>query len=427
MKKSRYANIIRGEHTYLIHQALYGGIIRVSDEDAKAFLDMIDSTPHFDVDENNNLARSLIIMHMIVDDDVQEDNLANYHYSQLQQKTLRIIPFVTNQCNFRCVYCYEEHVSNRMSDEIYDEMLSAIEQLIEKHSYKQVQIAYFGGEPLLEYEAICKFSNRVNSLAKRKGIRSVGGMTTNGYLLSIDRLKKLVEQNITEYMVTVDGLAKTHNRQRPLVGGRESWSTVVGNLLAARDSDLPFHIVIRTNFDEEISENVDEYLSFLADNFKDDPRFGYHFEAVKKLGGENDENLDVVTDEADSSFVIMRKAREFGLDLKKDAPFLNPFGAVCYAAKNDCIAVDYDGTLKKCTVCLDDPINRVGQLKDGRFNINDSCMSVWTSDSLDDACKTCKILPICYGRKCPAVQHHKATPCEHFIHLYESYLRALYL
>lgn len=251
-------------------------------------------------------------------------------------------------------------------------------------------------------------------------------MTTNGYLLTLDKLKKLVGLHISRYMITVDGLAETHDRQRPLIGNHGSWEQIIQNLRDAKNSDFDFSITIRTNFNDEIIKQARPYMEFLAKTFGGDQRFKYHFEAVKPLGGENDAELDTVTDESDSVYEISKIAREFSIINHGLVSCTVPFGLVCYAAKDDCLAVDSDGTIMKCTVSITDPKNHVGILAN-HFRIDNYKFAEWTSPNLPDACKECTILPICYGKKCPAANIISTNQCNKYIKLYEYALRTLYL
>jgi len=426
MKKSKYANIIRHDGNYLVHNSLFGGAIKAQCDDSRAFFDAIESDSFFDIDENNEFHQEMKNMRMVVEDDLKEDNLANFYFMQRQQYELFLILIVTRQCNFRCVYCYEDHRNQIMSEETYNDVLSAIEKLIDLKGYKSLHVSFFGGEPMLEYDSICKFSEKVNALAKEKDINFYGSFTTNAYLLTEERLKKLVSLNLKEYQITIDGLENTHNRLRPLADGYETWGTIMENMLDAKASDLEFAMTLRTNFDGEVRESSQEYLEFMSERFKGDKRFRFHFEGVKKLGGKDDDTLDVVVDEVDAINEMTSSARKFGLNTFSTTYFLNPFGLVCYASKDDSFTIDFDGTLMKCTVHIDEEVNRIGSISNGKIDVKDYLMAQWTSNNLKPQCATCKILPICYNKRCP-IAGRSLEQCNEYIKIYEGTLKSLYL
>lgn len=424
MKKSKYANVITKANKALIHNALFGGIVKAKCDDSIKFLESLDEGQVFDTDDGNEFHQVLKNMRMVVDEDIDESNLVNFYFMERQKTELSIIPFVTRQCNFRCVYCYEKHSDDRMQPETYDSLLKCIEQLIDAKGYKVVSISFFGGEPMLEYEAIIEFTQRVNELAKRKNILFSGGMTTNAYLLSIGKLKKLVDLNITAYQITIDGLKETHDKARFLINKSGTWDKIIHNLLEARNSDLDFQITLRTNISDDIRATAKEFVEFLAQHFKDDKRFAFHCEAVKKLLYIANDPLKVIDNEPDAINELSSYAKSLGLNTVGISMFTRPFGLVCYAAKNDSFSIDYDGTVMKCTVHIEEKTNKVGNLSDGNLLLGDHLMSLWTSHDLMERCKTCVILPICYGKKCPAVNNTDSL-CNDIIQMYRNSLEAL--
>ena len=427
MKKSKFASVLRGSEDYIIHSSLYGGVIKAKCSGAKAFFDMIESRETFEIDENEEMHQKMKEMRLIVEDSVDESNLVNYYFWESQQYELMVLPIVTRHCNFRCTYCYEDFQDKKMEPEIYDILLSEIERLIELKGYKVVRISFFGGEPLLEYEAIIHFSEKMNDVAASKNITYIGGMSTNGFLLTEEKLKKLTSLNVKNYQITVDGLEDTHDRLRPQLGGQGSWQEIMQNLCDAQRSGLDFHISIRTNFDENIEERAEEYLDYMTKYFKEDKRFCFQFEAAKRLGERGDDDLNEVNDEASVISKMYQIASRKGLNISASiGAYISPFGMVCYAAKNDSFVLDCDGTVMKCTVHLDEAVNKIGNFSEGKIKIHDFLISYWTSRDIAAECKECKILPICYDKKCPIVPHSN-KPCRKLISIYENSLRALYL
>ena len=87
--------------------------------------------------------------------------------------------------------------------------------------------------------------------------------------------------------------------------------------------------------------------------------------------------------------------------------------------------MDYDGTLRKCTVILEDPINNVGKVgQNGKFIINEQSFSWWTTYEKQSECLSCKIYPLCYGKKCPACYPEK-NYCNNLIDTYYGILGAM--
>jgi len=424
MKKSKYANVVKQGNKALIHNTLFGGIIKANCDDSRTFLESVDTAHHFDIDESNDFHKILKDMRMVVDDGMDESSLVNLHYFERQQVELNIIPFVTKQCNFRCVYCYENHTNDKMQPETYESLLKCIENLVDAKGYKVINLSFFGGEPMLEYEAITVFAQKINELAERKNIIFNGSMTTNAYLLTFEKLKKLMDLNIRSYQITIDGLKETHDKARFLINKGGTWDKIIRNLQDAKNSDLRFRITLRTNISDEIMKSAKEFIEFMAQKFGSDERFSFHCEAVKKLRYIENDPLEVIDDESDAVNELSMYAKSLGLSIAGLTSFTKPFGLVCYAAKNDSFSIDYDGTVMKCTVHIEDEANKIGKLSDGNLNIEDHLMAPWTSKDLAEQCRSCAILPMCYGRKCPAI-NQPDDYCDGIIQMYQNTLRNL--
>ncbi|MCL2593494.1 MAG: radical SAM protein [Defluviitaleaceae bacterium] len=426
MKKSMFLNVIKGENEYLLHNTLYGTMLKAQCDITKAIADYVENESTIEYDESNDFHKALKDLKMIVENNVNEVSLINYHFSEKNEDNLIIIPIVTRQCNFRCVYCYESHENKRIEEDTYENLLNAIRKEIKAKKYKSVTISFFGGEPMLEFEAICNFMQNMKELAEEMEIDLYGAMTTNGYLLSIDKLSKLIELNIIDYQITIDGLKETHDNNRFLVGGQGTWDRIIQNLKDAKSTELSFRVSIRTNFDMDVAHNLTEFFQFVSEVFSGDDRFGVYFETVKKLGGELDDELNVCDDGTKVVNDMLCVADDLNLDLKSFNYTIAPFGWRCYASKNNSLVIDTDGTLLKCTVHLDLPGNCVGELTADGFQIKDDKICKWTSYNLPQKCYKCEILSICFGKRCPISLVGQNDSCESSARTYESVMKAVY-
>lgn len=139
---------------------------------------------------------------------------------------------VSNDCNLRCIYCYGDGGSfNRERQfmkigkvvEVLDFWLDHVDSVC-----KQLQVIFFGGEPLMNKEAI-KF---VVSYLKRKTDPEVAikyGITTNGTILDNDLLDIFIE-NRFHVTLSIDGGREIQNINRPFVDGTGTFSVVSENI-----------------------------------------------------------------------------------------------------------------------------------------------------------------------------------------------------
>lgn len=76
-------------------------------------------------------------------------------------------------------------------------------------------------------------------------------------------------------------------------------------------------------------------------------------------------------------------------------------------------AIDAKGVIRKCTVCLTDEKNKVGEIIDREnFHMNFYALSQWTECKLSlDECNNCEFYPVCVSRLCPNAVLEGSTEC----------------
>lgn len=158
---------------------------------------------------------------------VLEDRLSE----NVQAMTLQ----VTQDCNFRCTYCtyrasdfqyQREHAAKRMPLET---AIKAIDFLA-KHSGNQkgVNIGFYGGEPLLEFEMMKALIEYAEDQFLGKELTF--NLTTNASLLTLEVAKFFLEHNVS-ISVSLDGTSKIHDRSRKFAAtGEGTFDVVMKNL-----------------------------------------------------------------------------------------------------------------------------------------------------------------------------------------------------
>ena len=137
-----------------------------------------------------------------------------YMYMQQQgrQDALEFILLASEDCNFRCVYCYEKFERGTMTPETRE----GIKRLVEKRAphLTQMGVSWFGGEPLYGWEAIEDLEPFFNDTVKKYGITFSQHMTTNAYLLTEERATRLLDWGCRAFQITIDGLPAEHDCKR---------------------------------------------------------------------------------------------------------------------------------------------------------------------------------------------------------------------
>ncbi len=130
---------------------------------------------------------------------------------------------LTQQCNFRCVYCFRhlKEISPTISDENLDAIVNFIVDYCKKNNLKEFAIQPWGGEPLIAFEKIM----RIDDKFKAAGLHPLISIETNASLITDSIAREASQRNI-RIGVSVDGMPEAHNLHRKMINGRPSFENV---------------------------------------------------------------------------------------------------------------------------------------------------------------------------------------------------------
>lgn len=284
---------------------------------------------------------------------------------------LHLIILPTEKCNFRCLYCYEDHVKGRMSDAT----VSAICQYLSRNTpeLKHLTIDWFGGEPLLGLNVIRRINAHALSLAKDQKFWFRSGMTTNAYLLTPNVFDELTALGVNQFQITLDGPKDLHDTTRIQTNGQGSFDRIWSNLQYMKTSSAAFDVLLRVHLTRSNFSRIPELAELISAEFGGDPRFKIFLKPIKNLGGEGSAFA-----KQEAVFDGEAEARRLETELKIGSEFWQP-NAICHASKFNSWIFRADGAVAKCTTALDDPINRLGTIRDdGTLDVDQDKILKWS-------------------------------------------------
>ncbi|MBS5958253.1 MAG: radical SAM protein [Clostridiales bacterium] len=182
---------------------------------------------------------------------------------------------VTQNCNLRCDYCpytgnyynNRKHSNKRMSFELAKKGID----FLYNHSMNcdVVNVAFYGGEPLLEFELI----KRCVKYAREKFIskKVVFNLTTNGVLLT-DEIMKFFSDNEILLTISLDGPKNIHDKSRVTANGTGSFELIYEKLCYFKEKYLEY-------FNQNVSFNSvsaqDDGVIDIDLFFTEDPLFEF--------------------------------------------------------------------------------------------------------------------------------------------------------
>lgn len=135
----------------------------------------------------------------ILQNDKQRSNLGNLALT------------LTHRCQMKCRYCSIETDRRDINEK---EAYQAIDLLLTSPQ-NEVELQFFGGEPLLRFDLIQKAVGYAQKKARNAGKTISYLLTTNGLLLSPAKLAYLKKFRF-RVLLSIDGMPATQARNRPL-------------------------------------------------------------------------------------------------------------------------------------------------------------------------------------------------------------------
>ena len=125
---------------------------------------------------------------------------------------------LTHQCNLRCDYCYTgEKLEIPMTDDIVNSSINFVLKEAKTKKVSQLDITFFGGEPLLEFGKICYIIDELERQKESLTIRYQ--MSTNGTLLT-EKMMKILSDKRVFVSLSMDGTPEMNDLHRVNAGGK---------------------------------------------------------------------------------------------------------------------------------------------------------------------------------------------------------------
>lgn len=328
-------------------------------------------------------------------DELKELELRLLH-GRFSSNSLGLTLAPTSDCNFRCIYCYEKDVikPTYMTEEVQDAIINLVEQ--RKNTIKNLDISWYGGEPLLGLPIIERLSEKLIRLCEENGIQYSAGIITNGYLLSRKNVELLNKCKVSFYQITLDGDKETHDQRRFLKNKLGTFDKIISNLKECYDL-LPT-VSLRVNIDKTNSNSIDNIIEILEENHLEDKIKPY----LGKVTNDNECHIDSICfttkefSEIDLKYIEKHQNK---IDWQTKYPSIR--SNFCSADCTNAYVINSDGLIYKCWNDIGYIEKSIGNIMKGeRANPELYYGYMLYNPIKNEVCSRCKFLPICMGG-CP--------------------------
>ena len=344
----------------------------------------------------NSLEISQLLNEKIIwKNDFDEKQYFRYYINKLKYspKDASFIIMVTSDCNLACKYCFEgiEKKPLYMSEKTADSVVSFIERTIERNlSLRNVQITFYGGEPLLNERAIMQICN---SISKRKNIEKYVNysITTNLSLLKYMDINLFRKFKFNSVQVALDGPPEMHNSRRCTKSGSPTYRTIIENIKLLINATIPVIVII--NYDGENYSSIDEMISIIKKELPYEKILFFLNPIIKSLMNANCKTL-YLSDERESELYIRfyKTLRENNIPIQS----IGQRDMVCSATTDVSCTIDPMGNIYKCALTMNNERYIVGCVSDDVLN------NLYYKLILDEPwgnclANCCEYLPLCGG------------------------------
>ncbi len=319
---------------------------------------------------------------------------------------------VSHDCNLRCRYCFADEGAYHSVREVMslETAKAAIDFLLRESGERKVlEVDFFGGEPLMNFDVVKETVYYAKAEAAKRGKKFLFTTTTNGLLLD-DAAIAFLNDEMENVVLSLDGRKEVHDAVRKTVNGKGSFDAVIDKIkkfVAVRGDK---HYYVRGTF---TAKNLDfaEDVLFLADNGFDSISLEPVVTDIPDLQI-REEHLPAIEKEyerlCDAFLEREREGRPFGffhfhVDLE-GGPCLEKRVSAC-GAGNEYLSVVPNGDLYPCHQFAGDKKFRMGNVFEGK--LDPALRSMFAESCLftREKCKGCFAKFICSGG-CSANNYH---------------------
>lgn len=395
MKESKYTIVVQQAHdTVTLYNTRTGMLVRVPTK-AYRHLQQASLAPPA---EKPYLA-PFVRRGFCVPAPMDESQQFYAQYQRFQHNTtmeeLSLTVAVTMNCNYRCLYCFEDGVSaDTMRADTAEQLCIFIENTVYAHpECKAISIKWFGGEPLLALPIIRRITERIHGFCRQQEIAYRSRLMTNGALLTQETLDFFMQHHLVSAQIAMDGACEAYCHWK---GTTPEHYRKVRKII--RDCCTQVHINLRLNAHPANFPSLMELATEL-----------YQEEAVREhislyLAPVESSALPVFTpaEFADAQLAFLQHLFDLGWYTQINHALPRMRTAPCYNLQRHNFTIDPQGRIYACEADLGRPDAHIATLHTPFAELakKKETLAEAYNVSLSSECKHCVFFPLCFSG-CP--------------------------
>ena len=320
---------------------------------------------------------------------------------------------VAHSCNLNCSYCFASqgkyHGARALMS--YEVGKRALDFLIEHSGTRRnLEVDFFGGEPLLNFDVVKKLVAYARSIEKDKGKHFRFTLTTNGVNIDDDVID-FANREMDNVVLSLDGRKEVHDRFRVDYAGNGSYDKIVPKfqkLVKARGGKNYYMRGTFTHYNPDFLNDIKAMLDLGFTELSMEPVVAAEGDAAKLTK----EDLPIVMKQyEDLALLMIERAKEgapftfyhYMLDLK-GGPCIYKRISGC-GSGTEYMAVTPWGDLYPCHQFVGEERFRLGNVFDGVTGLDTQAEFAACNVYTREECRSCWARLYCSGG-CAANAYH---------------------
>ncbi|HAJ56638.1 MAG TPA: hypothetical protein DCL35_02585 [Candidatus Omnitrophica bacterium] len=159
-------------------------------------------------------------------------------FSNIFSEPSRLVILLTHKCQLRCAYCRVRKFSKTMTR---DTLKKAVRLLFTSQK-QEIQLQFFGGEPLLRFDLIKEAVSYAEEMNKEKKKDLTFILTTNGLALNADKIRYLRGHNFL-VECSLDGPSHSQLASRGALDNKDYFKRVIKNYKMLISTEIPHYAI----------------------------------------------------------------------------------------------------------------------------------------------------------------------------------------
>ncbi len=305
-----------------------------------------------------------------------EDGYEMYANVAVESPIKAMCLHIAHDCNLRCKYCFASTGDFGTGRKLMplETAKAAIDFLLEQSKGREnLELDFFGGEPLMNFDVVKETVKYARSKEKEYGKHFRFTITTNGMLLTEDKID-FINEEMSNVVLSIDGRKEVNDRMRVKVDGSGCYDRIMEGYkrLVEKRGDNEYYVRgTYTKYNLDFSRDVLHLYEQGFDQISVEPvmeedsiEYAITEKDLDRIGQEYDRLVEEIIDIKEKGGFI--NFFHFMLDLDQGPCVIKRLRGC--GSGNEYVAITPDGDIYPCHQFVGHEEYRMGNLEEHTFN-----------------------------------------------------------